>query len=143
MIGFVLSGWLCSHEACCCQTIYTYNALYVSVSGGFSVPCMVFNSIMSQNTCVIDFYIGYFGHVTKYTCMVHRYPHGFLVAIINKAFFKIDRAFYHISLFTFHSNIRALHLQPIRFLQTSQHEYLTHGYQEGFFLFWKKVYQLS
>ena len=47
MIGFMLSGWLCSHKASCYQTIHTYNALYVSVSGGFSVPCMVFDSIMS------------------------------------------------------------------------------------------------
>ena len=37
------------------------------------------------------------------------------------------------ALFTFHINIMVLHLQPIRFPQTSQHKYSTHGYQEGFF----------
>ena len=43
MIGFVLSGWLHSHKASHYQTFHVYNALYVSVSGGFSVPCMVFD----------------------------------------------------------------------------------------------------
>ena len=66
MIGFMLSGWLHSHEAHCYQTNHTYNALYVSVSGGFCIPCMVFDSIMSQITDAIGFYIGYFGYVTKY-----------------------------------------------------------------------------
>ena len=69
MIGCVLYNWLHSHEAHYDQTRYTYNALYVSVSTGFSAPCMVFNSIISQNTHAIDFYTGYFGHMTKYACM--------------------------------------------------------------------------
>ena len=47
MIGFMFSDWLHSHKVNCYQTIHTYNALYVSVSGGFSVPCMVIDSIMS------------------------------------------------------------------------------------------------
>ena len=69
MIGFVLYDWLHSHETHYYQTMYTYNALYVSVSAGFSVPSMVFDSIMSQNTHAIGFYIGYFGHVMKYACL--------------------------------------------------------------------------
>ena len=69
MIGFVLYNWLCSHEAHYNQTMYTYNALYVSVLTSFIAPCMVFDSIMSQNTHAIGFYIEYFGHVTKYTCV--------------------------------------------------------------------------
>ena len=83
MIGFMLSGWLHSHKAHCYQTIHTYNVLYISVSGGFSVPCMVLDSIMSQNTHAIDFYIGYFGHVTKYTCVWHEYPCGFVFEMID------------------------------------------------------------
>ena len=104
---------------------------------------MVFDSIMSQNTQVIGFYIEYFGHMTKYVWMLRRYPCGFVFVTIDKAFFTIDGAFHHMALFTFHTNIWTLHFQPVRFLQISQHEYLTHGYQEGFSLFWKKVYQLS
>ena len=72
MIGFVFSDWLRAHEASGQQTIHTYNTLYVSVSGGFSVACMVVNSIMG-------FYTGYFGHMTKHTCALCKYPHGFVL----------------------------------------------------------------
>ena len=89
---------------------------------------------MSQNTHAIGFYIGYFGHMTKYTCMLHRYPCGFVFVMIDKAFSTINGAFHLMALFTFHTNIQVLHLQQIRFLQTSQHEYSTHGYQDSFFL---------
>ena len=107
-----------------------------------TMPCMYQSLVVSlfPAWCLtqkipnaIDFSIGYFGHMTKYACVLHKYPHGFAFAMINKAFFMINRAFHHMALFTFHSNIWVLHLQPIRFLQTSQHEYSTHGYQEGFF----------
>ena len=47
------------------KPLYTYNALYVSVSGGFSIPCMVVDSIMSQIINAMSFYTEYFGHVTK------------------------------------------------------------------------------
>ena len=69
MIGFMLYNWLHSHEAHYYQTMYTYNALYVSVSTGFSVPCMVFDLTMSQNTHATGFYTGYLSHMTKYACM--------------------------------------------------------------------------
>ena len=61
------------------KPFHTYNALYVSVSGGFSVLCMVVNSIMSRITNTNGFYTGYIGHVTKYTCMLCEYPHGFVL----------------------------------------------------------------
>ena len=57
-----------------------YNALYVSVSAGFSVPRMVVDSIMSQITNAMGFYTGYFGHVTKYACTLCEYPHGFVLS---------------------------------------------------------------
>ena len=61
MIGFVLMKWVTNkpHD--------TGGALYVSVSGGFSVPCMVIDLIMSQITKAMSFYKGYFGHMTKFT----------------------------------------------------------------------------
>ena len=74
MIGFVLSDWLYAQKQVANKHLHTYNALYVSVSGGFSVPCMVVNSIMSQITNAMGFYTGYFGHVTKYTYTLHEYP---------------------------------------------------------------------
>ena len=74
MIGFVLTKLVAN------KPFHTYNALYVSVSGGFSVPCMVVNSIMSRITNAMGFYTGYFGHVTKYTCTLHDYPHGFVLS---------------------------------------------------------------
>ena len=48
--------------------------MYVSVSGGFSVPSMVVDSIMSQTTNALGFYTRYFGHMTKHTCMLCEYP---------------------------------------------------------------------
>ena len=54
--------------------------MYVSVSGGFSVPCMVVNSIMSQTTDAMGFYTGHFDHVTKHACVLHKYPHGFVLS---------------------------------------------------------------
>ena len=74
MIGFVLM------KPAANKPFHTYNALYVSVSGGFSVPCMVVNSIMSQTTNAMGFYTGYFGHMTKHTCGLHEYPHGFVLS---------------------------------------------------------------
>ena len=82
MIGFVFIDWLCAHKASGLQTIYTidtYNALYVFASGGFSVPCMVVDLIMSQTTNAMGFYTGYFGHMTKYKCVLHEYPCGFVL----------------------------------------------------------------
>ena len=61
------------------KPFHTYNALYVSVSGGFSVPCMVVDSMMSQTTNAMEFYTGYFGHVTKHACGLCEYPHGFVL----------------------------------------------------------------
>ena len=61
------------------KPFHTYNALYVSVSAGVSVPCMVVHSIMSQITNVMGFYTGYVGHVTKYACTLHEYPCGFVL----------------------------------------------------------------
>ena len=43
MIGFMLTKRVAN------KPFHTYNALYVSVSGGFSVPCMVVDSIMKQS----------------------------------------------------------------------------------------------
>ena len=80
MIGFMFGDWVHAHEASCLQTIHNYNALYVSVSGGFSVPCMVVDSIMSQTTNAISFYTGYFGHMTKHTCMLCEYLCGFVLS---------------------------------------------------------------
>ena len=50
----------------------------ISFNFGFILTCMVFDSIMSQNTDAIGFYIGYFGHVTKYACVLHKYPCRFV-----------------------------------------------------------------
>ena len=80
MIGFMFSGWLLSLETSCYKTIHTYNAFCVSISGGFSVPCMLVNSIMSLATNAMGFYTGYFGHVTKYTCILCEYPGGFVLS---------------------------------------------------------------
>ena len=73
VIGFVLMKWVAN------KPFYTYNALYISVSSGSSVPCMVVDSIMSWITNAMGFYTGYFGHVTKYACMPHEYPCGFIL----------------------------------------------------------------
>ena len=60
MIGFVLCGRLHSHGV---RLIYTH---------------------------AIDLYIGYFGQVTKYACILHKYPCGFVFVMIDKSFFMID-----------------------------------------------------
>ena len=65
MIGFVLMKPVANKPFC------TYSALYVSVSGGFSVPSMVVNSIISQTSNAMGFYTGYFDHVTKHACTLH------------------------------------------------------------------------
>ena len=76
----MLSDWLHAHEVLANKPFHIYNALYASVSGGFSVPCMVVNSTMSQITNAMGFYTEYFGHVTKYTCALHEYPCGFVLS---------------------------------------------------------------
>ena len=40
---------------------------------------MVVNSIVSRITNAMGFYTGYFGHMSKYTCVPHEYPHGFVL----------------------------------------------------------------
>ena len=110
MVGFILTRPIATKPLMLTMPC-RYQSLVVSV------PCMVFDSIMNQNTHVIGFYIGYFGHMTKYACMLHRYLHGFVFAMIDKAFFMINGAFHHMALFTIHINICAFCLQPIRFFK--------------------------
>ena len=84
------------------------------VSGGFSAPCMVVNSIMSRTTNAMGFYTGHFGHMTKHACVLHEYPRGFVLSDDRLSIFDDRQSFHHMALFTFHPNIQVFHLQPIR-----------------------------
>ena len=119
------------------KPLYTYNALYVSVSGGFSIPCMVVNS-MSQTTIAICFYTKYFGHVTNCTCMPCDYPCGFVLScnqlsICDDQWSISPHGFVYIS--SQHPGIS---------LSTNQmpwSKYSAHGYHEGLPFFKQKVHQ--
>ena len=74
--------------------VYTYNALYVSVSSFLCSTCMTVKTKMIENGGAHDLYKGIFGNVTYGTCPLHEYPCVFLVYLwIDKAASVIDRAF--------------------------------------------------
>ena len=81
----------------------------------------------------MGFYTGNFGHMTKHTCTLYEYPHGFVLSDDQLSIFDDQQSisphgFVYIS--SQHLGISS------SANQISQREYSAHGYQEGlpFFL---------
>ena len=58
-------------------SVYTFNALHVSVSSSLGCTCMVVRTQMRKMMGLVP-YVGYFfGHMTIWACTQCEYPHGF------------------------------------------------------------------
>ena len=105
---------------------------------GFSIPCMVVNSIMSQSTIAVCFYTKYFGHVTNYTCTLHEYPCGFVLSHDRLSICDDQWSISPHGLVYISSQHLGISLSAY---QITHSKYLAHGYHGSLPFFKQKVHQ--